>query len=75
MKYPVYEPFLGGNEKKYVNGCLDTSWISSKGHFVNDFERAFADYIGCEYGVAVSNGTVAIHLACVILGLGGGISF
>lgn len=72
MKYQVYEPFLGGNEKKYVNECLDTNWISSKGHFVNDFEKAFANYIGCEYGVAVSNGTVAIHLACVILGLGGG---
>ncbi len=69
MKYPVYIPLLDGNEKKYVDECLDTSWISSKGHFVSDFERAFAAYIGKEYATGVFNGTVAIHLAMVALGL------
>lgn len=72
MKYQVYQPYLGGNEKKYVNECLDTNWISSKGHFVNDFEKAFAKYIGTDYASAVSNGTVAIHLAVVALGIGPG---
>lgn len=67
MKYPVYQPCLTGNEKKYVDECLDTSWISSKGHFVTDFEKVFASYIGDRYGVAVFNGTVAIHLALMAL--------
>lgn len=72
MKYPVYQPCLTGNEKKYVNECLDTSWISSKGHFVTDFENAFASYIGVKHGVAVCNGTVAIHLALLTLGIKSG---
>ena len=40
-KIPVYQPSLNGNEKKYVNECLDTTWISSKGKFVSEFENAF----------------------------------
>ena len=67
MKYPVYQPCLTGNEKKYVDECLETSWISSKGHFVTDFEKVFSSYIGAKYGVAVFNGTVAIHLALMAL--------
>lgn len=72
MKYNVYQPSLTGNEKKYVNECLDTTWISSKGHFINDFEKAFADYIGVNFATGVCNGTVALHLAGSALGLGGG---
>lgn len=70
IKYPVYKPSLNGNEKKYVNECLDTSWISSKGHFVNDFEFAFSKYIGVKYAVGVCNGTVAIQIAMKALGIG-----
>lgn len=69
MKYPVYQPCLTGNEKKYVDECLETSWISSKGHFVTDFENVFSNYIGVKHGVAVFNGTVAIHLALMSLGI------
>ena len=69
MKYPVYIPLLDGNEKKYVDECLESSWISSKGHFVSDFEKAFASYIGKNYATGVFNGTVAIHLAMVALGI------
>ena len=72
MKYNVYQPSLTGNEKKYVNECLDTTWISSKGHFIKDFETAFANYIGVNYATAVCNGTVALHLAGSALGLGEG---
>lgn len=72
FKYHVYQPNLNGNEKKYVNECLDTCWISSKGHFVNDFENEFSSYINVKYGTAVCNGTVAIHLALVALGIGAG---
>ena len=71
-KYPVYQPSLIGNEKKYVNECLDSTWISSKGKFVNEFESAFSKYIGTNHATAVCNGTVALHLAMEALGLGEG---
>jgi len=67
---PVYQPYLNGNERMYVDECLDTTWISSKGRFVTEFENSFTKYIGVEYGTAVCNGTVAIHLAMVALGIG-----
>lgn len=70
MRYPVYQPSLTGNEKKYVNECLDTTWISSKGRFVTEFEKSFAEFIGVDYAAGVCNGTVAIHLALMALGLG-----
>jgi perosamine synthetase len=71
-KIPVYQPSLKGNEKKYVNECLDSTWISSKGKFVNQFENAFAEYVGVKHAATVSNGTVAIHLALLALGIGEG---
>ena len=46
---PVCEPLLDGNEREYVNKCLDTGWISSGGEFVDRFEREFAAYCGCEF--------------------------
>ena len=69
---PVYEPSLNGNEKKYVNECLDSTWISSKGAFVSKFEDGFSDYVGTDYATTVSNGTVSIHLALLALGVGEG---
>lgn len=69
MKIPVNTPYIGAAEKKYVNECLDTAWISSAGRFVPAFEEAFANYCGCEYGVSVTNGTSAIHLALKALDL------
>jgi perosamine synthetase len=69
-KIPVYQPSLLGNEKKYVNECIDSTWISSKGKFVSQFETAFANYIGVRHATTVSNGTVAIHLALLALGIG-----
>ncbi len=71
-KYQVYRPTITGNEKKYVNECLDSTWISSKGRFVNEFEKEFAKYINVSYATSVCNGTVAIHLALVALGIGEG---
>ena len=69
---PVASPQLNGNEKKYVNECIDTNWISSKGEFVNKFEDDFANYCNVEHGVSTSNGTVAIHLALEALNIGKG---
>jgi len=70
FKIPVYQPDLSGNEKKYVNECLDTSWISSRGSFVNDFETKFSEKINVSHAASVSNGTVALHLALLALGIG-----
>ena len=72
IKIPVYQPSLSGNEKKYVNDCLDSTWISSKGKYIEAFESSFAKYIGVQHAASVSNGTVAIHLALIALGIGDG---
>ncbi|MBI2134299.1 DegT/DnrJ/EryC1/StrS family aminotransferase [Candidatus Woesearchaeota archaeon] len=64
---PVYEPVLGGNEKKYVLDCLDTGWISSLGKYVTDFENKFSAFSGKKFGVSVANGTVALQLALIAL--------
>jgi perosamine synthetase len=69
---PVYKPHFTGREKEYVNQCLDSTWISSKGEFIGRFERAFAYYIGAQHATTVCNGTVAIHLALEALGIGDG---
>lgn len=69
---PVYQPELGGNEKAYVLQCLESTWISSKGDFIDRFQSDFARFIGAENVVAVTNGTVALHLALLGVGLGPG---
>jgi perosamine synthetase len=68
-KYPVYQPNLSGNEKKYVQECLDSTWISSKGKFIKQFEDNFSNFTGIKNSVAVSNGTVALHVALLALGI------
>jgi len=65
----VAAPTLNGNEKRYVLECLETTWISSIGRFITEFESAFARFCGVEHAVAVNNGTNALHLALVALGL------
>lgn len=72
LNIPVYQPSLNGKERDYVLECIDSSWISSKGKFIPLFERSFADRIGVAHAASVSNGTVAIHLALVALGIGPG---
>lgn len=69
---PVAAPVLAGNEKAYVNDCLDTNWISSSGEYVNRFERMFADFCGVRHAVSCCNGTVALHLAMLASGIGAG---
>lgn len=69
---PIYQPSLSGNEKKYVNECLDSTWISSKGRFIAEFEQKFAAYTNIRHATTVCNGTVALHLALVALGIGPG---
>jgi perosamine synthetase len=69
---PVNEPVLSDDSKKFVNQCLDTGWISSSGNFVKEFEEKFASYVGVKYGVAVTSGTAALHVALLSLGIGKG---
>ena len=69
---PVYKPTIGTLEKEYVNDCLDSSWISSKGKYVKLFEDAFSETTGASYATTVCNGTVALHLALLALGVGEG---
>jgi len=69
---PVNEPLLNGNEKKYLNECIDTGWISSEGPFIKQFEERFAARVGRKYGIAVCNGSVAIDASIVALGIGKG---
>jgi perosamine synthetase len=71
-KYPVYQPTLSGNEKKYVVECLDSTWISSKGKFIAKFEEEFSTFLNIKYSASVSNGTVALHVALLALGIGPG---
>ena len=69
---PVAAPDLSGNEKAYVLDCLDSTWISSSGKYLDRFEAGFAEFCGVRHAVACSNGTTALHLALVALGVGPG---
>ena len=72
MNIPVNEPLLNGNEKKYLTECIDTGWISSEGPFVQKLEKYLAAYFGRKYGIAVTNGTIAIDIAIDALKLSEG---
>ncbi|WP_334152712.1 DegT/DnrJ/EryC1/StrS family aminotransferase [Agrobacterium pusense] len=72
MSIPVYRPDLTELETRYVNECMSSTWISSKGAFIDRFEEAFETHTGIEHAISVSNGTVALHLCMVALGIGPG---
>lgn len=69
---PVNEPLLDGNEKRYLNECIDTGWISSEGPFIRRFEEKFSKRVGRRHGIAVCNGSAALDAAAAALGLGKG---
>lgn len=69
---PVCTPLLGGKERKYVDDCLKTNWISSAGKYVRLFEEKFSRYCGAGHGIATTNGTTALHLALAAAGIGKG---
>ncbi|MDR1685065.1 MAG: DegT/DnrJ/EryC1/StrS family aminotransferase [Desulfovibrio sp.] len=71
-KIPVCSPLLAGNELAYVTEAVSAGWISSAGKYVTEFENAFAAYCGVKHGIAVCNGTAALHLALAALGVGPG---
>ena len=61
MKVNLFEPILEGNEKKYLNQCIDEGWVSGGGRFVDEFEEKFAEYMGADYAVAVNSGIGALE--------------
>ena len=66
---PLHEPRFRGNEKKYVNDCIDSTFVSSVGKYVNMFEEKIAEYTGAKYAVAAVNGTAALHIALLLSGV------
>ena len=66
---PLHEPRFLGNEKKYLNECIDSTFVSSVGKFVDKFEEEVTKYTGAKYAVAVSNGTSALHIALILSGV------
>ena len=67
---PLHEPRFLGNEKKYVNECIDSTFVSSVGKYVNIFEEEIAKYTGAKYAVATSNGTSGLHISLILAGVG-----
>lgn len=63
---PLHEPKFIGNEKKYLNDCIDSSFVSSVGKYVDEFEKKIATYIGSKYAVATVNGTAALHISLIL---------
>jgi perosamine synthetase len=66
---PVNEPKLGERELEYVSECVRSGWVSSAGHFIQDFEEQWAAYCGRRFGVALANGSAALHVAVELLDL------
>jgi dTDP-4-amino-4,6-dideoxygalactose transaminase len=69
---PLAEPFLGGNEGRYLEECIATNFVSSVGPFVDRFERSFAAYVGSQSAIACSSGTAALHVGLQVAGVGPG---
>lgn len=69
---PVYEPYLKGNEVKYVMECFKKNWLSAFGSYNYKFEESFSSYCGVKYGISVTSGTAALHLAVAALKIGKG---
>ena len=66
---PVNEPKLGERELEYVSACVRSGWVSSAGNYIEEFEAQWAAYCGRRFGVALANGTTALHVAVELLDL------
>ena len=63
---PLHEPRFIGNEKKYLNDCIDSTFVSSVGKYVDTFEKEFAVSVGSKYAIATVNGTAALHISLIL---------
>jgi len=66
---PLHEPRFFGNEKKYLNEAIDSTYVSSVGKYVTQFEEMIANFVGSKYAIATSNGTSALHIALKLVGV------
>ena len=66
---PLAVPVFVGNEKKYLNECIDTTFVSSVGKFVDRFEEDMARYTGAKRAVVCVSGTNALHMALLLAGV------
>lgn len=66
---PLHEPKFIGKEKQYLNQCIDSTFVSSVGNFIESFEKKIAKYTGSKYAVATTNGTSAIHTSLILAGV------
>ncbi|MBO9681393.1 MAG: DegT/DnrJ/EryC1/StrS family aminotransferase, partial [Flavisolibacter sp.] len=69
---PLHSPYFGGNEKKYLLDCIDSTFVSSVGEYVSLFEEMMKQITGAKFAIATTNGTTALHLALVVAGIGNG---
>jgi perosamine synthetase len=69
---PLHEPKFFGNEKKYLSECIDSTFVSSVGKFVDQFESMICEFTGARYAVAAVNGTAALHTALKLVGVDSG---
>ena len=67
-RIPVFDIKIGDIEKKYINDCLNTSFIG-QGPYIKNFEEKFSSFVNCKYGITTTSGTTALHLACATLGI------
>ena len=63
---PLHEPRFIGNEKKYLNDCIDSTFVSSVGKYVDTFEKEFAKTVGSKFAIATVNGTAALHISLIL---------
>jgi len=66
---PLHNPYFEGNEKSYINDCINYKSVSSNGSFVNKFEEVFADFTNSKHAIATSSGTSALHTALILIGV------
>jgi perosamine synthetase len=67
-RIPVFDIKIGDIEKKYINDCLNTSFIG-QGPYIKNLEEKFSSFVNCKYGITTTSGTTALHLACATLGI------
>lgn len=66
---PLHEPYFRGDEKEYLVECIDSTFVSSVGKYVDMFEEKVRDFTGARYAIATVNGTAALHIALILAGV------
>lgn len=69
LRYELHEPYFSGNERRYVDECITSGWVSSVGSYVNQFEERLVDFTGARHAIAAVNGTAALHICLLVSGV------